>query len=91
MLTLTTRYYYPFYFRRARDRQFVDELMNLQSIRSYDLPVNIKAEFRPYQLDGVKWLAFLQRYAQYMYQKGRSEKNPKLVHWFYLPLKDQAH
>ena len=90
MFTLT-RYYYPFYFRRARDRQFVDELMNLQSIRSYDLPVNIKAEFRPYQLDGVKWLAFLQRYAQYMYQKGRSEKKPKLVHWFYLPLKDQAH
>jgi len=48
--------------RRAQDRQFVDELMNLQNVESYVLPVHINADFRPYQLDGIKWLAFLNKY-----------------------------
>ncbi len=31
-------------------------------MQDFALPVNIKAELRPYQKEGVSWLAFLNRY-----------------------------
>ena len=48
--------------RREKDRKFVDELLSLQNIDDFELPIHIKADLRSYQKEGIKWLAFLNRY-----------------------------
>ncbi|XP_076818589.1 TATA-binding protein-associated factor 172-like [Clavelina lepadiformis] len=48
--------------RKKKDRRFLEQLLNSQSLESYEVPVRIKATLRSYQKDGVKWLAFLNRY-----------------------------
>lgn len=48
--------------RKAKERQFVDELTNVKNLQDYPIPVQVNAELRSYQMDGIKWLAFLNRY-----------------------------
>ncbi|KAL4880089.1 hypothetical protein BJY04DRAFT_86595 [Aspergillus karnatakaensis] len=47
---------------RDRERQFMSQMLDSRKVETYNLPVAIKAELRPYQQDGVNWLAFLNRY-----------------------------
>ncbi len=47
---------------RSKEKNFIDELMNLKNVQDFSLPIKINAELRSYQADGVKWLAFLNRY-----------------------------
>ncbi|KAI0247046.1 SNF2 chromatin remodeling protein [Lactifluus subvellereus] len=48
--------------RREEERQFLTQLLDGSKVEAYDIPVNIKAELRKYQQDGVNWLAFLAKY-----------------------------
>jgi len=48
--------------RRENERQFLTQLLDGSKVEQYTLPVQIKAELRKYQQDGVNWLAFLAKY-----------------------------
>ena len=47
---------------RERERGFVAQMLDPKKIEAFTLPVAIRAELRPYQQEGVNWLAFLNRY-----------------------------
>lgn len=47
---------------KLKQKLFIDELMSLKNVQGHELPVKVSAELRSYQLDGIKWLAFLNRY-----------------------------
>ena len=47
---------------RAEQQRFIDQLMNGKGLEDYEIPVTVNAELRGYQLVGVRWLAFLNRY-----------------------------
>ena len=47
---------------RDRERDFIQQMMDPTKIKSFDLPVTIKATLRKYQQEGVNWLAFLNKY-----------------------------
>ena len=47
---------------RERERKFMAQMLDPKKVESFEIPVAIKAELRPYQQDGVNWLAFLNRY-----------------------------
>ena len=47
---------------KLKQQSFLDELMSLKKVADIVMPVNIKAELRSYQLDGIKWLSFLNKY-----------------------------
>ncbi|RMZ85396.1 hypothetical protein DV737_g735, partial [Chaetothyriales sp. CBS 132003] len=47
---------------RERERQFMEQMLNPKKVEPFQIPVAIKAELRPYQQDGVNWLAFLNKY-----------------------------
>ncbi|KAL2866684.1 DNA-binding ATPase [Aspergillus lucknowensis] len=47
---------------RDRERKFMAQMLDARKVEEYKLPVAIKAELRPYQQEGVNWLAFLNRY-----------------------------
>jgi len=38
------------------------QLLDGSKVETYCIPVNIKAELRKYQQEGVNWLAFLAKY-----------------------------
>ncbi|XP_022080347.1 TATA-binding protein-associated factor 172-like isoform X2 [Acanthaster planci] len=48
--------------QKARERRFLEQLLDSKKLDSYEVPVTIKAELRKYQQDGVNWLAFLNKY-----------------------------
>jgi len=48
--------------RREEEREFLSQLLDGSKVVPYNIPVNIKADLRKYQLDGVSWLAFLAKY-----------------------------
>ena len=48
--------------RREKERQFLTQLLDGSKVEQYPIPVDIKAELRKYQQDGVNWLAFLAKY-----------------------------
>ncbi|KIY66070.1 SNF2 chromatin remodeling protein [Cylindrobasidium torrendii FP15055 ss-10] len=48
--------------RRESERQFLTQLLDGTKVEQYNIPIPIKAELRPYQQDGVNWLAFLAKY-----------------------------
>lgn len=48
--------------RREHERQFLMQLLDNKRVQPYEIPVTIKADLRPYQKDGVSWLAFLAKY-----------------------------
>ncbi|RAK71016.1 DNA-binding ATPase [Aspergillus fijiensis CBS 313.89] len=47
---------------RDRERKFMAQMLDSKKVEEFSLPVAIKAELRPYQQEGVNWLAFLNRY-----------------------------
>ncbi|KAK6465367.1 transcriptional accessory protein [Scheffersomyces coipomensis] len=47
---------------RDRERDFIQQMMDPSKIKSFDLPVTIRATLRKYQQEGVNWLAFLNKY-----------------------------
>jgi len=48
--------------KKKHERRFLEQLFDSKSLEEFPLPVTIKTELRGYQQDGVKWLAFLNRY-----------------------------
>ncbi|XP_043911576.1 TATA-binding protein-associated factor 172 [Protopterus annectens] len=48
--------------QKARERYFLEQLLDGTKLENYKIPVPIKAELRKYQQDGVNWLAFLNKY-----------------------------
>lgn len=48
--------------KRQNERQFLSQLLDGSKVEQYDLPVEIKAELRKYQRDGVSWMAFLAKF-----------------------------
>lgn len=48
--------------RRDEERQFLTQLLDGSKVEPYQIPVHVEAELRPYQQDGVNWLAFLAKY-----------------------------
>ena len=46
---------------KSKQKSFIDELMSLKNVQDIDMPVKINAELRSYQVDGIKWLSFLNR------------------------------
>ncbi|XP_062852263.1 TATA-binding protein-associated factor 172 [Trichomycterus rosablanca] len=48
--------------QKARERHFLEQLLDSRKLENYKIPVPIKAELRKYQQDGVNWLSFLNKY-----------------------------
>jgi TATA-binding protein-associated factor len=48
--------------RRDQERGFLAQLLDGSKVEHYPIPVEIKADLRKYQVDGVNWLAFLAKY-----------------------------
>ncbi|XP_068183061.1 TATA-binding protein-associated factor 172 [Antennarius striatus] len=48
--------------QKARERHFLEQLLDCKKLENYKIPVPIKAELRKYQQDGVNWLSFLNKY-----------------------------
>ncbi|XP_063047545.1 TATA-binding protein-associated factor 172 isoform X2 [Engraulis encrasicolus] len=48
--------------QKARERRFLEQLLDSRKLENYKIPVPIKAELRKYQQDGVNWLSFLNKY-----------------------------
>ncbi|XP_041978415.1 TATA-binding protein-associated factor 172 [Aricia agestis] len=48
--------------RKARDKDFLEQLFNPKSIKDYKIPIPVSAELRSYQQAGVNWLRFLHDY-----------------------------
>ncbi|CAI2172682.1 1119_t:CDS:10 [Funneliformis geosporum] len=47
---------------RDDERRFLSQLLDSNKLDPYEIPINIKAELRKYQQEGVNWLAFLNKY-----------------------------
>lgn len=47
---------------REKERDFIQQMMDPSKAKPFELPVNIKADLRKYQQDGINWLAFLNKY-----------------------------
>lgn len=47
---------------RERERKFMSQMLDVRKVEPFEVPVSITAELRPYQQEGVNWLAFLNRY-----------------------------
>ncbi|XP_070608514.1 TATA-binding protein-associated factor 172 isoform X1 [Erythrolamprus reginae] len=47
---------------KAKERHFLEQLLDGKKVENYKIPVPIKAELRKYQHEGVNWLAFLNKY-----------------------------
>ncbi|KNE58743.1 hypothetical protein AMAG_04297 [Allomyces macrogynus ATCC 38327] len=48
--------------QRQSERQFIGQLLGTSTVEPYHVPVEIKAELRKYQQDGINWMMFLNRY-----------------------------
>ncbi|XP_059929981.1 TATA-binding protein-associated factor 172 isoform X1 [Gadus macrocephalus] len=48
--------------QKARERHFLEQLLDSRKLENYNIPVPINAELRKYQQDGVNWLSFLNKY-----------------------------
>ncbi|KAJ3027148.1 UNVERIFIED_CONTAM: btaf1 RNA polymerase II, B-TFIID transcription factor-associated, 170kDa [Siphonaria sp. JEL0065] len=47
---------------KQEERKFMGQLVGSEKVESFEIPKGIKADLRPYQKEGVSWLAFLNRY-----------------------------
>lgn len=47
---------------RDKEREFISQMMDVSKVKPFSIPVEIKADLRKYQQDGVNWLAFLNKY-----------------------------
>jgi TATA-binding protein-associated factor len=48
--------------KRDEERKFLMQLLDGSKAEQYHVPIEIKADLRQYQKDGVSWLAFLAKY-----------------------------
>ncbi|KAK6910607.1 hypothetical protein I203_104639 [Kwoniella mangroviensis CBS 8507] len=48
--------------KRDEERKFLTQLLDGSKAEQYQIPVEVKADLRQYQKDGVSWLAFLAKY-----------------------------
>ncbi|KAL7752502.1 TATA-binding protein-associated factor mot1 [Sorochytrium milnesiophthora] len=48
--------------QKNEERRFLTQLLDPTKLEEYHLPVDIKAELRRYQQDGINWMMFLNRY-----------------------------
>ena len=48
--------------RRQSELEFLTQLLDGSKVQPYKLPVQMNAELRKYQLEGVSWMAFLAKY-----------------------------
>jgi TATA-binding protein-associated factor len=48
--------------KRDEERKFLMQLLDGSKAEQYQVPIEIKADLRQYQKDGVSWLAFLAKY-----------------------------
>ncbi|WWC63144.1 uncharacterized protein I303_105744 [Kwoniella dejecticola CBS 10117] len=48
--------------KRDDERKFLMQLLDGSKAEQYQIPVDVKADLRQYQKDGVSWLAFLAKY-----------------------------
>lgn len=48
--------------QKDKERRFLSQLLNGTKAELYEIPVQINAELRSYQREGVSWLAFLAKY-----------------------------
>lgn len=48
--------------RREEEKAFLSQLLDGSKVEPYKVPVEMKVQLRPYQQDGVSWMAFLARY-----------------------------
>lgn len=48
--------------RREQERRFLEQLLDSSKLEPYKITVPINAELRKYQMDGVNWLGFLNKY-----------------------------
>uniref|UniRef100_A0A1W7R9G5 TATA-binding protein-associated factor 172 n=1 Tax=Hadrurus spadix TaxID=141984 RepID=A0A1W7R9G5_9SCOR len=48
--------------RKAKERDFLEQLIDSKRLAKFEVPVQINAELRSYQQDGVNWLYFLNKY-----------------------------
>ncbi|KAL8593219.1 hypothetical protein ACOMHN_009874 [Nucella lapillus] len=48
--------------RREQERRFLEQLLDSSKLEPFKITVPINAELRKYQLDGVNWLGFLNKY-----------------------------
>lgn len=48
--------------KRDEERRFLAQLLDGSRAEQYSVPIEIKADLRQYQKDGVSWLAFLAKY-----------------------------
>jgi TATA-binding protein-associated factor len=47
---------------RERERKFISQMLDPKKVEDFQMPISVNAELRPYQQEGVNWLAFLNRY-----------------------------
>ncbi|KAJ3416125.1 btaf1 RNA polymerase II, B-TFIID transcription factor-associated, 170kDa [Chytridiales sp. JEL 0842] len=47
---------------KQEERKFMGQLVGSEKVEAFEVPKGINAELRPYQKEGVSWLAFLNRY-----------------------------
>lgn len=48
--------------RREQEQAFLAQLLDGSKVQPYELPVQMRVALRPYQHEGVSWMAFLARY-----------------------------
>ncbi|UZJ56627.1 hypothetical protein CBS101457_005947 [Exobasidium rhododendri] len=48
--------------KREEERRFLSQLLDGNKVEKYDIPVEIDAQLRKYQQDGVSWMAFLAKF-----------------------------
>ncbi|WVW85765.1 hypothetical protein I302_107803 [Kwoniella bestiolae CBS 10118] len=48
--------------KRDEERKFLMQLLDGSKAEQYQIPIEVKADLRQYQKDGVSWLAFLAKY-----------------------------
>ncbi|KAI9355406.1 SNF2 family N-terminal domain-containing protein [Zopfochytrium polystomum] len=48
--------------KKVEERKFMGQLVGTEKVESFEVPKGIRADLRPYQKEGVSWLAFLNRY-----------------------------
>ncbi len=47
---------------KAKERRFLEQLLDTSKVDNYGIPVKINATLRKYQQEGVNWMAFLLKY-----------------------------
>ncbi|RKP15030.1 SNF2 family N-terminal domain-containing protein [Piptocephalis cylindrospora] len=49
--------------QREEERRFMEQLVGTSKVETFSIPIQVNATLRSYQVEGVSWLAFLNRYS----------------------------